>query len=107
MLLKGPMSEMRAAMDFTKRFGRKTGRRWIDRDVHDTNNADMQDQDEYMPRKYALIDVVEFSDKVVSHISHDTHVLPNNAGIISIPLTTISKALGRRRYDWLQIKWCR
>ena len=62
------MSEMRAAMDFTKRFGRKTGRRWIDRDVHETGSVDDLDQDEYLPRKYALIDVVDFSDKVVSNI---------------------------------------
>ncbi|KAI0237611.1 hypothetical protein LSAT2_011841 [Lamellibrachia satsuma] len=65
MLLKGPMSEMRAAMDFTKRFGRKTGRRWADREKDETTDTEVHEEDDFLPRKFANIDVVDFADKMM------------------------------------------
>ena len=62
MLLKGPMSEMRAAMDFTKRFGRKTGRRWIEKEKDDTTDTEHQEEDDFLPRKFSYIDVIDVQD---------------------------------------------
>ena len=92
MLLKGPMSEMRAAMDFTKRFGRKTGRRWADREKDETTDTEVHEEDDFLPRKFANIDVVDFADKMVgvtvdsclNYFSNMFKVIPDHPPLVQL-----------------------